>query len=168
MRIYVYMYIRTSSCTFKIHNPAERTQTSFKGHRLWVWPPARYITEHMWLPTLALLLQIYGVPTVRHDIRAPRKQSIANAQNYGNEPDSMQLIHPAASAERGVNELHYAQQLSQNSVRCHHCPPACQGSHPCLGTLCKCISAFFAAFPSMHAHVANHMYRDCCTFSGLG
>jgi len=57
------------------------------------------------------------VPTVRKDIIAPRKQSIANAQNYGNEPDSMQLIHPAAAAERGVNEQHYLQQMSQGAMR---------------------------------------------------
>lgn len=68
--------------------------------------------------TLSVLsLQIYGVPTVRKDIKAPRKQSIANAQNYGNEPNSMQLIHPSATAERGVNEQHYNQQMSKDALR---------------------------------------------------
>ncbi|KAA6430086.1 MAG: flagella associated [Trebouxia sp. A1-2] len=61
--------------------------------------------------------RIYGVPTVRKDIRAPRKQSIANAQNYGNEPNSMQLIHPSATAERGVTEQHYKQQMSKDVMR---------------------------------------------------
>jgi len=65
----------------------------------------------------ALSLQIYGVPTVRKDIRAPKKQSIANAQNYGNEPNSMQLIHPSATAERGVNEQHFNQQMSKDAMR---------------------------------------------------
>jgi len=64
-----------------------------------------------------LSLQIYGVPTVRKDIKAPKKQSIANAQNYGNEPNSMQLIHPCATAERGVNEQHYNQQMSKAAIR---------------------------------------------------
>jgi hypothetical protein len=64
-----------------------------------------------------LSLQIYGVPTVRKDIKAPKKQSIANAQNYGNEPNSMQLIHPSATAERGVNEQHYNQQMSKDALR---------------------------------------------------
>ncbi len=68
-------------------------------------------------PLPVLSLQIYGVPTVRKDIKAPKKQSIANAQNYGNEPNSMQLIHPCATAERGVNEQHYNQQMSKDAIR---------------------------------------------------
>ena len=62
-------------------------------------------------------MQIYGVPTVRHDIKAPRKQSIANSQNYGNEPNSRQLIHPAAMVERGVHEQHFLQQMSKDTIR---------------------------------------------------
>lgn len=62
-------------------------------------------------------LQIYGVPTVRHDIKAPRKQSIANAQNYGNEPNSKQLIHPAAMVERGIHEQHFLQQMPKDAIR---------------------------------------------------
>ena len=62
-------------------------------------------------------MQIYGVPTVRHDIKAPRKQSIANAQNYGNEPNSQQLIHPAAMVERGIHEQHFLQQMPKDAIR---------------------------------------------------
>ena len=54
---------------------------------------------------------------MRHDIKAPRKQSIANAQNYGNEPNSRQLIHPAAMVERGVHEQHFLQQMSKAAIR---------------------------------------------------
>ncbi|KAL3146785.1 hypothetical protein ABBQ38_014767 [Trebouxia sp. C0009 RCD-2024] len=61
--------------------------------------------------------RIYGVPTVRHDIKAPKKQSIANAQNYGNEPNSRQLIHPAAMVERGITEQHFLQQMPKDAMR---------------------------------------------------
>ena len=66
-------------------------------------------------------VQIYGVPTVRYDIKAPKKQSIANAQNYGNEPNSKQLIHPVAMVERGINEQHFLQQMSKDAIRSIFC-----------------------------------------------
>ena len=61
---------------------------------------------------------------------APRKQSIANAQNYGNEPNSRQLIHPAAMVERGIHEQHFLQQMPKDAVRqvkldCLHCRSNC-------------------------------------------
>lgn len=65
-----------------------------------------------------LLLQIYGVPSVRRDITAPKKQSIANDQNYGNEPNSRQLISPASSSERGLAPQQLQQQLSHEALRC--------------------------------------------------
>ena len=63
------------------------------------------------------IVQIYGLPTVRRDIRAPKKQSIANDQNYGNEPNSRQLINPAACSERGVSQQQLQQQLSSEALR---------------------------------------------------
>ena len=98
------------------------------------------------LPSLSstglICLQIYGVPTVRHDIKRPQKQSIANAQNYGNEPNSRQLINPAANADRGVAEQQYQEQMSMHAMRymlhlrplmpqcmCCMCVHSCHESH---------------------------------------
>ena len=64
-----------------------------------------------------LFIQVYGLPTVRKDIQAPRKQSIANDQNYGNEPNSRQLINPAASAEQGVTQQQLEQLLSFDAIQ---------------------------------------------------
>lgn len=74
-------------------------------------------------------LQIYGLPTVRRDIQAPKKQSIANDQNYGSEPNSRQLINPAASSERGISQQQLQQQLSPDALR--YVPMPCKA---CMNT----------------------------------
>ena len=80
------------------------------------------ISAHASCPHLTSAgMQIYGVPTVRHDIKAPKKQSIANAQNYGNEPNSKHLIHPATMVERGINEQHFLQHMSKDAMRSDSC-----------------------------------------------
>lgn len=47
------------------------------------------------------------MPSVRTDLHEPRARSIANTQNYGNEPNVFSLLSPCATAERGVNEAHF-------------------------------------------------------------
>ena len=59
------------------------------------------------------------MPTVRLDIPAPLVKSVANTQNYGNEADAHQLIHPTTTADRGVNEENYIQARRIASIfRC--------------------------------------------------
>ncbi|KAK9804914.1 hypothetical protein WJX72_011725 [[Myrmecia] bisecta] len=59
----------------------------------------------------------FGLPTVRTDIVPPKHRSVANVHNYGNEPDTMQLIHPTATAERGISEEHYLKLRSKDELR---------------------------------------------------
>jgi EF-hand domain-containing family member B len=58
----------------------------------------------------------FGVPSVRTDLHPPSRASIANAQNYGNEPNAYSLLVPCATADRGVNEEHYAAKKSREEV----------------------------------------------------
>jgi len=51
--------------------------------------------------------KVFGAPTIRTDIPAPRTKSVADNQNYGNEPDASSLLYPAPAAERGVVEEDY-------------------------------------------------------------
>eukprot|EP00803_Ostreobium_quekettii_P003040 evm.model.scf_1563.2 EVM.evm.TU.scf_1563.2 scf_1563:10976-23713(+) len=61
--------------------------------------------------------KVFGIPTVRLDIPAPTTQSVANTQNYGNEPGAHHLIHPTATADRGVNEEHYLKPWGRDQLR---------------------------------------------------
>jgi EF-hand domain-containing family member B len=59
----------------------------------------------------------YGVPSVRTDLHLRTRHSIANAQNYGNEPDAMALLSPCSTADRGVNEDTYSQKRTAEDIR---------------------------------------------------
>jgi len=57
----------------------------------------------------------FGVPSVRTDVPAPRTHSLANATNFGNEPDAASLVFPSVGADRGVGDevLTRAQTLDE-------------------------------------------------------
>lgn len=59
----------------------------------------------------------FGVPSVRTDLHPPARASIANAQNFGGEPDASALLAPCSTADRGVNEEHYALRRDAAGVR---------------------------------------------------
>jgi EF-hand domain-containing family member B len=59
----------------------------------------------------------YGVPSVRTDLHLPARQSIANAQNYGNEPDANALLSPCSTADRGVNEDTFSQKRTAENIK---------------------------------------------------
>lgn len=59
----------------------------------------------------------YGIPSVRTDLHLRNRTSIADAQNYGNEPDAMSLLSPCSTADRGVNEQTYAEKRDSGSIR---------------------------------------------------
>eukprot|EP00892_Ulva_mutabilis_P010820 jgi/Ulvmu1/810/UM010_0184.1 len=61
--------------------------------------------------------RIFGVPSVRTDLHPPTRASIANAQNFGAEPDAAALLSPCSTADRGVNEEHYTLRRDAASVR---------------------------------------------------
>lgn len=47
----------------------------------------------------------FGVPSVRVDLPAPRGTlSMANATNFGNEPDAASLVFPSAGVDRGIGD----------------------------------------------------------------
>lgn len=59
----------------------------------------------------------YGVPSVRTDLHLRSRTSVANAQNYGNEPDAMSLLSPCSTADRGVNEHTYAEKRDRDGIK---------------------------------------------------
>lgn len=46
----------------------------------------------------------FGVPTVRTDIPFKDRKSVADYQNYGDEPEAVDLLYPANYSEHGVSE----------------------------------------------------------------
>lgn len=59
----------------------------------------------------------YGVPSVRTDLHLRTRTSLANTQNYGNEPDATALLSPCSTADRGVNEDTYAEKRNRGDIR---------------------------------------------------
>ena len=48
--------------------------------------------------------RVFGVPTIRMDIPKKDKKSVADHQNYGNEPGAVDLLFPSSYHEFGVSE----------------------------------------------------------------
>eukprot|EP00736_Rhodelphis_marinus_P004756 Rmarinus@m.8557 len=44
----------------------------------------------------------FGVPTVRLDIQAPDQRSVADTQNYGDEPSAQSLLYPSLLMKAGI------------------------------------------------------------------
>jgi len=58
----------------------------------------------------------FGVPSIRTDIPGRKVKSVADNNNYGNEPDAASLIYPAGGAERGVVEADYLLPRSKEEL----------------------------------------------------
>ena len=86
-----------------------RFQSSQNNKYSFIYAIGSYRRRHYRYLIRFWLFEVFGVPEVRLDIPAPSFKSVANTQNYGNEPDAHQLIHPTMTANRGVNEEHYLQ-----------------------------------------------------------
>ncbi len=54
--------------------------------------------------------RVFGAPTIRTDLMPPLLKSVADNQNYGNEPDSFSLIYPVTAADRGLDEDDFARE----------------------------------------------------------
>eukprot|EP00741_Cyanophora_paradoxa_P009437 tig00000144_g9141.t1 len=48
--------------------------------------------------------RLFGVPSIRGDIPAPRVRSVADTQNYGNEPEAVDLLYPSKYAPIGIHD----------------------------------------------------------------
>jgi len=52
--------------------------------------------------------RMFGVPGVRDDIAPPRARSVADHQNYGDEPSSFAVMYPSKFAVSGVDEMDFS------------------------------------------------------------
>ena len=59
----------------------------------------------------------FGCPTVRTDIPAPGQRSVADPQNYGDEPHAAEVIFPATEIEKGITEGDFKRVRGKNDLR---------------------------------------------------
>ncbi|XP_066571800.1 EF-hand domain-containing family member B [Amia ocellicauda] len=60
--------------------------------------------------------QVFGVPTVRTDLAAPRIKRISDRTNYGDESNAGGLIHPSLYSLKGVHEKHFFMPRTKEEI----------------------------------------------------
>jgi hypothetical protein len=61
--------------------------------------------------------KVFGTPSVRTDVPAPKIRSIASTKNYGNDPNMSQLLRPPRSVERGVFAEDFLQVYDRDGLK---------------------------------------------------
>ena len=61
--------------------------------------------------------RVFGAPSIRTDIPAPKQKSVADNSNYGNELDAAALIYVAPYADRGVTDEDYLRPYSHGDLK---------------------------------------------------
>lgn len=59
----------------------------------------------------------FGVPTVRTDVPFKIWRSVADYQNYGDEPEAVDLMYPATATEMGISEADFQQMRPRDTIR---------------------------------------------------
>jgi hypothetical protein len=59
--------------------------------------------------------RIYGCPTIRYDIKAPRNRSISDMSNYGNEPNAHTTMYPSKYSR--ITEEDFDTLVSRQTIR---------------------------------------------------
>lgn len=59
----------------------------------------------------------FGVPSIRSDIPAPGKRSIADGQNYGDDSSAKELLYPEEFASSGIRDDEFVQPREKRHVR---------------------------------------------------
>jgi hypothetical protein len=59
----------------------------------------------------------FGCPTIRNDIPYKAKRSITDYQNYGDEPEAVDLLMPSTFVELGVSEWDFQQPRSRQEIK---------------------------------------------------
>ncbi|KAL7679935.1 hypothetical protein Plhal304r1_c072g0160951 [Plasmopara halstedii] len=61
--------------------------------------------------------RLFGIPTIRSDISAPVRRSIADGQNYGDDVSAQALLYPQEFASRGVINADFAAPRNEKYLR---------------------------------------------------
>jgi len=61
--------------------------------------------------------RVFGVPTIRNDIKKPAMRSVADTNNYGDEPASVGLLFPQRFADLGVDPSDFEALREKEVIR---------------------------------------------------
>ncbi|KAG1688725.1 hypothetical protein DVH05_003162 [Phytophthora capsici] len=61
--------------------------------------------------------RLFGIPTIRSDIPAPARRSIADGQNYGDDANAQALLYPQEFASSGVTNAEFAEPRDEKYLR---------------------------------------------------
>eukprot|EP00826_Nyctotherus_ovalis_P056671 TRINITY_DN769_c0_g3_i2.p1 TRINITY_DN769_c0_g3~~TRINITY_DN769_c0_g3_i2.p1 ORF type:complete len:355 (-),score=127.26 TRINITY_DN769_c0_g3_i2:138-1202(-) len=59
----------------------------------------------------------FGVPTIRNDIPKKARKSVADPQNYGDEPEAVKLLFPSSYLEFGITEEDFNAPRSREEIK---------------------------------------------------
>ena len=59
----------------------------------------------------------FGLPTIRNDIPYKAFRSVANYQNFGDEPEAVDLLFPSSFNEVGVNESEFSKPRTRDQIK---------------------------------------------------
>ena len=61
--------------------------------------------------------RVFGAPTIRTDIPYKEKKSVADHQNYGDEPDAVELLFPNTFTELGITEADFSTLRAREDIK---------------------------------------------------
>ena len=61
--------------------------------------------------------RVFGAPSIRTDIPFKEKKSVADHQNYGDEPDAVDLLFPSTFTELGITEQDFSALRDRQSIK---------------------------------------------------
>lgn len=61
--------------------------------------------------------RVFGTPTIRNDIPFKEKRSVADHQNYGDEPDAVDLLFPTTFTELGISEYEFSALRTKDEIK---------------------------------------------------
>ena len=59
----------------------------------------------------------FGCPTIRTDVKPPKKRSVGDGQNYGDDTNAFALLHPAQFAGMGVADEDFIEFRTRDEIR---------------------------------------------------
>lgn len=59
----------------------------------------------------------FGVPTIRKDIPFKNFRSVADYQNYGDEPEAIDLLFPSSNTELGIEENDFRKMRTREEIK---------------------------------------------------
>ncbi len=59
----------------------------------------------------------FGVPSVRTDIPSKKLKSVADHQNYGDEPEAIDIMFPATFLDVGISEVDFTRIRPRNEIQ---------------------------------------------------